>query len=165
MPTAARFVAAIYLAIAGVIVVLVTIKVYPGLERDFLGLAIPVGILGFCMGWWGIGRKIGARNNKTDVGKSVSGLALGLRAGISMFIWSMLMFGFWYMVQGIIAHAYYQPLSAILSMLNTSLAYGKALATSMPIMVTIIVLSLLGGRITKNAWLKWDQSTDLQINR
>lgn len=157
MPTAARFVAAIYLAIAGVVVVMVTVNEYEGLARDFLGIAIPVGILGFCMGWWGIGRKIAQK----DIGAA----ALGIRAGISMFIWSMFMFGFWHMVQGILVHAYYQPLTAVLSMLGTSLAYGKALATSVPIMGTIIVLSLIGGRITKNAWLKWDQSTDLQINR
>lgn len=158
MPTAARFIAAMFMALAGVIVIMVVVNTHdniPSLARDSTSMSIVVGILGFMMGWWGMGKKIGGKT---------SAAALGLRAGISMYIWACLFFGFWYMVQGILDHAYYQPLSAIKSMLSAAISYSKY-AWNVPVMGTIIVLSLIVGRITKNAWLKWDQSTDLTIDR
>lgn len=105
MPTAAKLVASILLAISGLIVVTVVVNVYPDTARRAVGLSSAAVIIGIFVGWRGLGRKIG---------DDTSGFASGIKAGISMFIWVIFLYALEDMIAGIMDHAYYQPMTAIL---------------------------------------------------
>lgn len=157
MPTAARLIAAIFMAIAGVIVIIVVVNEFPDAEYDQFPMAVTAAIVGLFVGWRGLGSKIGVEDVKAT--------AIGLRAGITMFIWVLFFFGLWRMIEGIMKQEFYQPLSAVLALFGRMVYLGKIAGTNLPVLITMIVLSWLAGIVAKNAWLKWDQSTDLEINR
>ena len=157
MPTMARLIAGIFMALAGVIVIIVVVNEFPDAEYDQFPMAVTAAIVGFLVGWRGLGRKMGVEDTKVTL--------LGMRAGISMFIWVLFFFGLWRMIEGIMKQEFYQPLSAILTLFGRMVYLGRLAVTNMPVLITMIILSMLAGIITKNAWLKWDQSKDLTINR
>ncbi len=157
MPTAARLIAAIFMGIAGVIVIIVSVNEYPDAAYDQFPMAVTAAVIGLVVGWRGLGSKIGV--------EEVKATSLGLRAGVSAFFWTLFMFGLWRMIQGIMKHEFYQPLSAIMALLWEMIRIGKLAVMNMPVLITIIILSWMAGIVTKNAWLKWDQSRDLEIHR
>ena len=145
------------MALAGVIVIIVVVNEFPEAQYDQFPMAVTSAIVGFLVGWRGLGRKMGVEDTKASL--------LGLRAGVTMFIWVLFFFGLWRMIEGIMKHEFYQPLSAILTLFGRMVYLGRIALTNIPVLITIIILSMLAGVITRNAWLKWDQSKDLQINR
>lgn len=157
MPTAARLIAAIFMAIAGVIVIIVVVNEFPDAQYDQFPMAATAAIVGFGVGWLGLGRRINAPDVKAT--------ALGLRAGITMFIWVLFFFGLWRMIEGILKQEFYQPLSAVLTLFGRMVYLGKIAVTNLPVVITMIVLAWIAGIVTKNAWLKWDQSKDLEVHR
>lgn len=146
MPTAAKLVSAIYMALAGVLVIMVVISVYPGLEREANGMAITAGIVGLLVGWHGLGSRVGLEES--------SAAGLGLRSGITAFLWVLFLFAANHMIQGMLGHAYYQPMSAVLQIPMRMIEYGRA-ALDLRILGAIVVLSAIGGVVAKRTVNKW----------
>lgn len=147
MPTAAKLVASILLAISGFIVVTVVVNVYPDAARRSVGLASAAVFMGLFIGWRGLGKKI-----SEDEG---SGIVSGLKAGIAMFLWVIFLYALEDMIAGIIDHAYYQPMSALLVIPAGMLKYGQ-MALNVPIMGTMVVLAAIAGKMTKAADNRWN---------
>jgi hypothetical protein len=146
MPTAAKLVASILLAISGLIVVTVSVNVYPDIARRAVGLSSAAVIIGIFVGWRGLGRKIA-----DDDG---SGFTAGFKAGVSMFVWVLFLYALEDMIAGIMDHAYYQPMTAVLVIPARMIVYGK-MALNVPIMGTMLVLAVVVGMITKYADKRW----------
>lgn len=146
MPTAAKLVASILLAISGIIVVTVVVNVYPDIARRSVGLTSAAVLTGLFVGWRGLGRKI-----TNDDG---SGVIIGLKAGLSMFLWVLFLYALEDMIAGIIDHAYYQPMTAVLVIPARMIVYGR-MALNVPIMGTMVVLAVIVGMMTKNAAKRW----------
>ncbi len=72
MPTAAKLVALILMAIGGVIVVMLTINTYPDAARRSVGMTGAAVIIGLFVGWRGLGQK--SRKMKEQVSRPVSRL-------------------------------------------------------------------------------------------
>lgn len=145
MPTAAKLVASILLAISGLIVVAVAVNVYPDIARRSVGLSSAVVIIGIFVGWRGLGK---------NVVDDSSGIASGFKAGVSVFVWVIFLYALEDMIAGIMDHAYYQPMTALLVIPAKMIVYGK-MAMNAPIMGTMLVLAVLVGMITKYADKRW----------
>jgi len=146
MPTAAKLVAAIFLAISGVIVVTVVVSVYPDAARRSAGMTSAAVLMGIIIGWRGLGRQIA-----DDEG---SGVVSGLRSGIAMFVWVVFLFGLGDMITGIMDNAYYQPMTALLVIPAGMIKYGQ-MALNVPILGTMLVLAAVAGKMTKAANERW----------
>lgn len=146
MPTAAKLVASIMLAISGLIVVIVVVNVYPDTARRAVGLTSAAVIIGVFVGWRGLGRRI-----SEDEG---SGIMSGLKSGIAMFIWVIFLYGLSDMIGGIQDNAYYQPMTALLVIPAGMIKYGQ-MALNVPIMGTMVVLAAIVGKMTKTADKRW----------
>ncbi len=146
MPTAAKLVASIMLAISGFIVVIVVVNVYPDTARRSVGLMSAAVIMGLFIGWRGLGKKISESEG--------SGIASGLRAGISMFVWVIFLYALEDMIAGIKDNLYYQPMTALLVIPAGMIKYGQ-MALNVPIMGTMVVLAAIAGKVTKTADTRW----------
>jgi len=146
MPTAAKLVASILLAISGFIVLIVVVNVYPDAARRSVGMTSAAILVGVLTGWRGLGKKI-----SEDEG---SGMVSGLKAGITMFIWVLFLFAFESMIAGIKDNLYYQPMTALLVIPAGMIKYGQ-MALNVPIVGTMVVLAAIVGRITKTADTRW----------
>lgn len=146
MPTAAKLVASILLAISGFIVLIVVVNVYPDAARRSVGMTSAAILVGVLTGWRGLGKKI-----SEDEG---SGMVSGLKAGITMFIWVLFLFALESMIAGIKDNLYYQPMTALLVIPAGMIKYGQ-MALNVPIVGTMVVLAAIVGRITKTADTRW----------
>jgi hypothetical protein len=146
MPTAAKLVASILLAISGVIVVIVSINVYPDAARRSVGMTSTAVIMGLFVGWRGLGRRISEEEG--------SGITSGLKAGIAMFVWVLFLYALDDMIAGIMDQAYYQPMTALLVIPAGMIKYGQ-MALNVPIMGTMVVLAAIVGKMTKTADNRW----------
>ncbi len=146
MPTAAKLVASILLAISGVIVVTVAVNIYPDIARRSVGLTSAAVLAGIFVGWRGLGKKI-----TEDEG---TGIMSGLKAGISMFVWVIFLYALEDMIGGIKDNAYYQPMNALLVIPASMIKYGQ-MALNVPIMGTMVVLAGIVGKMTKSADKRW----------
>lgn len=146
MPTAAKLVASIMLAISGFIVVLVVVNVYPDAARRSVGLTSAAVFMGLFVGWRGLGKRI-----REDEG---SGMISGLKAGIAMFVWVIFLYALEDMIGGIKDNAYYQPMSALLVIPSSMIKYGQ-MALNAPIIGTMVVLAAITGKMTKTADTRW----------
>ncbi|MHA1127719.1 MAG: TrgA family protein [Alphaproteobacteria bacterium] len=147
MPTAAKLVAGIAMAIFGVIVIMVAVSVYPDLDRRASGMMTTAAIVGLIVGWRGLGRII-----ETDEG---AGYISGLRSGLSAFLWVIGLFALDGMLAGILDHDYYQPMAAVMQIPIRMIIYGK-MAMDPKILGTMLVLSVVAGKMAKNASRKWN---------
>ena len=146
MPTAAKLVASIMLAISGFIVVIVVVNVYPDAARRSVGLTSAAVFMGLFTGWRGLGKRI-----SEDEG---SGIVSGLRSGISMFVWVIFLYALEDMIAGIKDNLYYQPMTALLVIPAGMIKYGQ-MALNVPIMGTMLVLATIAGKMTKTADTRW----------
>ncbi|MCK4861319.1 MAG: TrgA family protein [Rhodobacteraceae bacterium] len=146
MPTAAKLVASIMLAISGFIVVLVVVNVYPDAARRSVGLTSAAVFMGLFVGWRGLGKRI-----REDEG---SGMISGLKAGIAMFVWVIFLYALEDMIGGIKDNAYYQPMTALLVIPSSMIKYGQ-MALNAPIIGTMVVLAAITGKMTKTADTRW----------
>lgn len=145
MPTAAKLVASILLAISGLIVVTVAVNVYPDIARRSVGLSSAAVLIGISVGWRGLGK---------NIADDSSGIATGIKAGISMFVWVLFLYALEDMIAGIMDHAYYQPMTALLVIPARMIVYAK-MSLNVPIMGTMLGLAIMVGLITKYADKRW----------
>ncbi len=146
MPTAAKLVSAIYMAIASVVVIMVVVSVYPDIEREQNRMAITAGIVGLLVGWRGLGKRI-----KFEERTAVS---LGIRSGGSAYLWVLFLFGLNEMIQGILRNRYFEPIDAVLTIPAEMMEIGQ-LSLRLPIVAAILVLSAVGGIIAKRTGNRW----------
>ena len=146
MPTAAKLVASILLAISGAIVVMVAVNVYPDIARRGTGMMVTAAILEIFNGWLGLGKKVPQDESPA--------IFSGLKSGVTFFLWVLFFFALDGMIAGIMAHAYYQPMTAVLQIPARMLQYGR-MAMDIQILGTMLVLSAVVGVITKNASRRW----------
>ena len=146
MPTAARLVSSILLALSAAIVVMVSIEVYPTIENRMNSLLAGAAIVGLLNGWFGLGRSIASEDS--------SAVMEGVKAGLTVFLWVLLVYGIENMIQGMLVHAYFQPMTALLQIPSRMIQYGK-MAMNVPIGGSILVLSVFVGVMAKRASVKW----------
>lgn len=147
MPTAAKLFAAIFLAVSGVWIIDEALLIYPEIDWRYGPMISTGAVVGFLIGWFGLGTKM-----KDD--KSRFGIALGIRTGVSAFIWVILLFALNHVFEGMTRHVYSQPMSAILQVPNRMIEYG--LAGLIPsIVILVLGLSIAAGISTKFVSHKW----------
>ena len=147
MPTAPKLVAAIFMALSGVIVIMVTLNVYPDLARRGDSMMFTAGFVGLMVGWRQLGRIV-----ITDEG---TGMAIGFRAAVTAVLWTLGLFALDGMIAGIIKHAYYEPMSAVMQIPLRMIEYG-AKGLNIQILGTIIIFMVAAGKITKGAHRRWN---------
>lgn len=147
MPTAARLVAGIALAIFSVIVIMVAISVYPDMERRGNAMMLTAAFVGFIVGWRILGIII-----KTDEG---AGYTSGIRSGFTAFLWLIGLFALDGMIAGMLSNAYFEPMTAVLQIPLGMIIYGK-MAINAKILAAMLILSLIAGKMAKNANARWD---------
>lgn len=146
MPTAAKLVGAVCLALSGLFVIWVTLEVYPTLLRRQTALYGAVGVVGLLIGWFRLGLLV-----LEDEG---SGVKSGARAALSMVLWALGLFGFDVMISGILRHSYFDPMSALLQIPNHVIVFGK-MGLALPISGSIVILAIVSGVVTKRASDRW----------
>lgn len=147
MPTAAKLFAAIFLALSGLWIINETLLIYPKIDWRYVPMMSTGAVVGFLNGWFGLGKKM-----KND--KSRFGIALGIRAGVSSYIWVILLFALNHVFEGMTRHVYSRPMSAILQVPDRMMEYG--LAGFVPSLVGLILgLSIAAGIFTKFVSWKW----------
>lgn len=147
MPTAAKLVASIMLAISGFIMVIVVVNVYPDAARRSVGMTTVAVLTGLIIGWRSLGKKV-----SEDEG---SGINSGLKAGVLMFIWMIFLFALENMIGGIKDNLYYQPMTALLVIPAGMIKYGQ-MALNVPIIGTMVVFAAISGKVTKTADTRWN---------
>lgn len=146
MPTAAKLVGAICLALSSMLVILIALSEYPDLERHSSGMLITAALVGLIVGWRNLGKLV-----VTDTG---TGLVSGVRAGIATVLWVLGFFALSVMISGMLTHSYFQPMTALLQIPRHMIAFG-IMGTKLTISGTIVVLAMGSGLMTKRAHNKW----------
>ncbi len=146
MPTAAKLVSAIYMAIAGVVVMMVVLSVYPGASYEANRLVALAGIVGLLVGWRGLGTKIRFEERTAT--------ALGIRSGVSAYLWVVFVLGLNEMLEGMLRNRYFEPIDAILTVPAEMLEYIR-LSIHPMIIGSVLVLSAIGGIIAKRTGNRW----------
>lgn len=146
MPTAAKLVASIFLAISGAIVIMVAVNVYPDIARRGNSMLAAAVVLGLFNGWLGLGKKVAI--------DEAPAIFIGLKSGVAYFLWVLFFFGLEGMIAGIVQHAYYQPMQALLQIPARMLQYGR-MAMDIQILGTMLVLAVIAGIIVKGADKRW----------
>ncbi len=147
MPTAAKLVASIMLAISGFIVVIVVVNVYPDTARRSVGMTSTAVLTGLILGWRSLGKRI-----SEDEG---SGMNSGIKAGVLMFVWVIFLYALENMIGGIKDNLYYQPMTALLVIPAGMIKYA-IMALNVPIIGTMVVLAAISGKVTKTADTRWN---------
>ena len=155
LPTAARLVASICLAIAGIVIYFVLVAQYPDdptdgafrlerHQRGFLGLFAAVGIF---VGWRGLGTKAS--------GHAGSGFTLGIQAAIAVVLWSVLALVIRYGSVKMMKNAYgSNTVGAILDMFNQGLFYLSFMLDPFVLGCTAAA-GAISGMITVSAGKTW----------
>ncbi len=146
MPTAAKLVSAIYMALASVAVIMIVVGIYPSLEREENRMALTAAVVGMLVGWRSLGARIAFEKR--------SAMNLGIRAGFSAFVWVLFVFALDAMIAGMFRHLYYEPIDAVLQIPAKMLSYSRA-AMDIKIVGAMVVLSALGGVIAKRTGERW----------
>ena len=147
MPTAARLVAVISLSLATAYIMFLAIQTYPELERDFVRMVVAGVIVSTIVGWRGLGRRVGEGYR--------SAFGYGLRAAVSIIFWTLFIFAGDFMIAGMMKHAYYQPMAAVLQIPLRMIQFGRYILTP-ELVGTIVVSALFCSALTEAVKRKWD---------
>jgi len=146
MPTAAKLVSAIYMAFAGLFVVMVAADTYPSLHYQENRMAIAVIVINLFIGWFGLGRRVAEQPE--------AAVSLGVRAGVTAYIFAIFVFALDYMISGMLKHLYYEPIDAVMQLPARMMLYGRASLTP-GIVVSILALSGFGGVLARRISARW----------
>lgn len=147
MPTAAKLFAATFMALGCAGLIYVVVDVYPLIAFRFMPMQITAAIVGALVGWRGLGVQM-----KSD--ETRNGVMLGIRAGFSAYVWTMVLFALNHMKEGIERQAYYQPLEALLQIPLRMMEFGYN-GFALPIIIPAFILSMLAGIWTKQVSRRW----------
>lgn len=150
MPTAARLVAAISLAIASAAMVIVLAMYYPDakLDRYMPNIFFVFGGLGALVGWYSLGKRVEAEQG--------IGIGLGIRAALTTMAWIILALGISFVIMEILDNKFrgLDPMDAIGALvkqwviLSAYLFHAKVFGIA-------IGMGIISGLLTRNAYEKW----------
>jgi hypothetical protein len=141
MPTAARLMAAVCLAVVAYVVSLMVMPLMP--ESTDFGNFIPINIgLGLCVGWLVMGRRAG-RGGTAAINNGLTGVfvlmfwGIGVQAANEMMRLAM-------------RHRYDGPFESIVAVFQIGAEYALIVAT-VPIGVVLVVAAVVSGMLTEYA--------------
>lgn len=151
MPTGARLVASIAALFSCIAMVYVVIAYLPdqNLERRETPLLWLFGLVGILHGWYGLGKRAGA--------EAGTGIFLGVRSAVTVFIWLIFLLSLWQVIQDIIARRLVgsEPMVAIQELLNYAGEYLSLVAN--PALLGIFLgTGIFCGIVTRMAARRWD---------
>ncbi len=148
MPTAARLVAALALACVCPLMYFLVNSQYPDLrlelEREpLMGM---LAVVGFLVGWLSLGKRV-----TTKLG---NGIFLGIRAAVTIAVWSVFLCALYYIVDQMLDHGFYEPLDAILAMFGKMTDYARYLL-NWRIIALALFAGMTIGMLTENTARRW----------
>jgi len=150
MPTAARLVAAISLAIASAAMVIVLAMYYPDakLDRYMPRIFIVFGGLGALVGWYSLGRRVEFEEG--------IGIALGIRAALTTMAWVILALGISYVIMEILDDKFrgLEPMAAIRALVEQCMFFAAYLFHT-KVFGIAIGMGIIAGLLTRGAHRKW----------
>jgi hypothetical protein len=149
MPTGARLVASLSLAVGCALMYFVLLVQYPDQhfdlhKRELIGLLAAVG---FFVGW----RYLGVQAAKEDV----SPYALGIRATLTCTFWIIILLSIRYIVDNMIDHGYATPMQAIKDLFAIGLEY-VLLLFNIPLILFACAAGMVSGALTDSAAKSWN---------
>ncbi|MHA3977435.1 TrgA family protein [Halovulum sp. GXIMD14794] len=150
MPTAARMVAAIALCIVSLIMVVVLDRFYPDEEfwRDWPEMFYLFGVVGFLVGWRSTGRRIAEEGG--------TGIGLGLRAGIMISLWIIVLLSLWFVWGQILKERLRgeDPKQAIYMFGEKAMEYATFLANPKLVLIAAF-MAVTAGVLVRNTHHRW----------
>ncbi len=150
MPTAARLVAAISLAIASAAMVIVLAIYYPDakLDRYMPNIFFVFGGLGALVGWYSLGRRVEFEEG--------IGIGLGIRAALTTMAWIILALGIAFIMMEIVDERYRgrEPMAAIRGLIAQCMLLAGYLFHA-KVFGIAIGMGIVAGLLTRNAHRMW----------
>jgi hypothetical protein len=145
MPTAARLVAAIFLAIVAYIVSRMIMPLMP--ESTDFGVFVPLNVvLGILAGWFVMGPRVG-RGVSAGINNGLTGIFVLLLWGIGVQACNE-------MVRLAMKHRYDGPMEAVVAIFQIGAEFGLQIAT-VPIGSFLAVAAIVGGLMVEFAGRRW----------
>ncbi|KIN64976.1 Tellurite resistance protein [Sulfitobacter noctilucicola] len=145
MPTAARLMAAICLAVVGYVVSIMVMPLMP--ESTDFGYFVPVNVvLGLCVGWIVMGRRAG-RGITQAINNGLTGVFV-------LMLWGVAIQAINEMVRLAMRNRYDGPFEAIVATFNIGAEFAVLIAT-VPIGIVLLISALVSGLLTEYAGKKW----------
>ena len=150
MPTAARLVAAISLAIASAAMVIVLAMYYPDakLDRHMPNIFFVFGGLGALVGWYSLGRRVEFEEG--------IGIGLGIRAALTTMAWIILALGISFVIMEILDNKFrgLEPMAAIRALVEQCMVFAGYLFHA-KVFGIALGMGIVAGLLTRNAHRKW----------
>lgn len=145
MPTAARLVAAICLAVVAVIISRMVMPLMP--ESTDFGYFIPVNIvLGLGVGWFVMGKRAG-RGTTAAINNGLTGMFV-------LMLWGVAVQAINEMIRLAMRNRYDGPFEAIVAVFQIGAEYAWLIATA-PIGIALLISAVTSGLLTEFASRRW----------
>ncbi len=145
MPTAARLMAAVCLAVAAYVISIMVMPLMPD-STDF-GYFVPLNVvLGLCVGWIVMGRRAG-RGTTAAINNGLTGMFV-------LMLWGIGVQAINEMVRLAMRNRYDGPFEAIIAVFTIGAEFAVIIAT-VPIGIALLVCALVSGLLTEVAARKW----------
>lgn len=146
MPTAARLVAALVLAIGGAITAQVYVSYYPELKSDALAIVEVTAAMGALIGWSSLG---------TRAGDGVSAaVGYGLRSAAHTAAWVIMILALYHVFDRIAVHTYQEPMDAVEAVFKRSIQYF-GMAFKFGVVAAAAVLGIIAGVLMELSSRVW----------
>ena len=144
MPTGARLMAAISLAVLAFILSGMVVPLMP--ESTDFGYFLPLNmVLGLLVGWRVMGRR---------AGRGITAVNNGLAGVFVLMLWAIFLQAANEMVRLALRNRYDDPFEAIVAVFQIGAEFGVMIAT-LPIGVALVVGAVIAGLLTEFAYNRW----------
>lgn len=145
MPTGARLMAAISLAVLAFVLSGMVVPLMP--ESTDFGYFLPLNVLlGLVVGWRGMGKRAGRG--------IVAAINNGLAGVFVLMLWAIFLQAANEMVRLALRNRYDDPFEAIVAVFQIGAEFGVMIAT-LPIGVALVVGAVIAGLLTEFAYNRW----------
>ena len=145
MPTAARLMAAVCLAVVAYIISRMVMPLMP--ESTDFGYFIPLNIvLGLCVGWIVMGKRAGLG--------TTPGINNGLTGVFVLMLWGIGLQAINEMIRLAMRNRYDDPLEAIVAVFQIGAEFAVIIAT-VPIGIALVISAVIAGLLTEFAAKRW----------
>lgn len=145
MPTAAKLIAALALAITAASAAYVFIGEHPDIPMGAKFIATNA-VVGFFAGWYSLGRNHGRGN--------FAGMMFGLRSLVFLLIGSGMVFAFYHVARNLQQFKSKDVTAMPLAWIEKSFDY-VVLASSVNVLLTLVIGGLISGLVTYQASIRW----------
>ncbi|MDP2063227.1 MAG: TrgA family protein [Phaeovulum sp.] len=145
MPTAAKFFAALFMALTGAATVWLLREGEPGMRATIIAFSVTVPVAAI-MGWRECGARVG--------GGYGSAMVAGIRAMIYMVIGAALVLAVMQMFKLAWSRHYDTPTEAVVDIVSLAIGFGKPLL-QVPVAATLVAGGLLTGIVAEWAGRRW----------